>query len=96
MKISRDVVRKVAQLARLSFSEDEESKLAEEMGSLLDHFEDLKDLDTTNVEATTHAVPLDCLQRADEMKPSDKASTLLDNAPRGKDNHFLVPKIIDA
>lgn len=96
MKIGLDVMHKVAQLARLSFSAEQEVTLAEEMGALLDHFKDLEQLDTSNVDATTHAVPLDCLQREDQAVPSTLAADLLANAPRGKDNHFLVPKIIDA
>ena len=96
MKIDSNVVHKVAQLARLSLSEEEEGKLAQEMGDLLDHFEALQELDTSEVEATTYAVPLECLQREDRALPSLDADRILQNAPRSKDGHFLVPKIIDA
>ncbi|MGV8073297.1 MAG: Asp-tRNA(Asn)/Glu-tRNA(Gln) amidotransferase subunit GatC [Syntrophobacteraceae bacterium] len=93
-KISRDEVRHVANLARLELSEQEEMRMTEQMNQILTYMDKLNELDTTNIPATTHAIQLQNVFRADEARPSLDRKNVLANAPDSDGKSFLVPKVI--
>ena len=56
MEFDRDSVRKVAHLARLELTADEEQQFSGQLSSILDYFEQLSELDTEDVPPTTRAI----------------------------------------
>ncbi len=48
--ISREEVRHLASLSRIELTAAEEEKLRHDLGAMLDHFEELKEVNTDNVE----------------------------------------------
>ena len=88
-------VKYVAHLARLSLTPDEERKLADQLGNVLDYIEKLKELDVARVEPTAHAVPMVNVARADEVSPSLQHDDALRNAPARANGLFIVPKIVE-
>ena len=96
MALSLDEVREIAQLARLALTDAEVAKLRDELGAILGYVEKLRALDTSGVEPMTHAVPLDCPLRADEVAPSLSADEALAGAPKREDDFFQVPAILEA
>ena len=78
--IDRDQVLHVARLARLQLSEDELSKMAGELSSILD-----------DVPPTTHVVEVANALRPDEPRPSLPRDVVLEQAPATADGGFLVP-----
>jgi aspartyl-tRNA(Asn)/glutamyl-tRNA(Gln) amidotransferase subunit C len=94
MAISRDEVRRVALLARLSITDEEEQALADQLGHILEHFERLSELDTENVEPTAHVTATDTLFRDDVVRNQPATEQLLANAPGRDGRFFKVPKII--
>jgi aspartyl-tRNA(Asn)/glutamyl-tRNA(Gln) amidotransferase subunit C len=95
VKITVDEVRQVAMLARLGLSEAEAAKLAGELDTILAYVEQLRELDTSTVEGTSHAVPISCPTREDTRRPSGIADRLIEGAPEREDRFILVPKIIE-
>jgi aspartyl-tRNA(Asn)/glutamyl-tRNA(Gln) amidotransferase subunit C len=57
--------------------------------------EQLNRIDTTGVEPTSHAIPIQNAFREDETKPSFSREEVLEIAPEEEDGHFKVPRIID-
>jgi aspartyl-tRNA(Asn)/glutamyl-tRNA(Gln) amidotransferase subunit C len=88
-------VKYVAHLARLALTPEEEKKLADQLGHILEHIEKLKELDVTNVEPTAHAVPLVNVTRPDEVRPSLPHDEAMRNAPAQANGLFIVPKIVE-
>ena len=88
-------VKYVAHLARLELTPAEEKKFGEQLGHILEHIEQLKRLDVSNVEPTAHAVPLVNVTRPDEVTPSLAREDALRNAPAQRDGLFIVPKIVE-
>jgi aspartyl-tRNA(Asn)/glutamyl-tRNA(Gln) amidotransferase subunit C len=88
-------VKYVAHLARLQLSEDEQSKLAAQLGRILEYVEQLKKLDVTNVPPTAHAVPMSNVFRKDEARPSGDNARYLKNAPKAARGLFIMPKIVE-
>jgi aspartyl-tRNA(Asn)/glutamyl-tRNA(Gln) amidotransferase subunit C len=88
-------VKYVAHLARLSLSNEEEQKLAAQLGNILGYIEKLKEADVSGVEPTAHAFPLINVTRLDEIRPSMTNEEALRNAPANANGLFIVPKIVE-
>ena len=95
MKISRDIVRRVAELARLEFKEEELEKFTEQLGNILEHIDELNELDTSLVEPTFHVLDISTPVREDVVKPWLSPDEALENAPHREEDFFSVPKVIE-
>ena len=93
--ISKAEVEEIALLARLRLDDAEVERLRGELTAILGYAEKLQSLDTEGVEPMTHAVPLDCPLRPDEVGPSLPADEALAEAPQRVDDFFAVPRIIE-
>lgn len=93
--IDREQVRKVAHLARLQLKPEEEEKFTQELNSILDYFEQLKELDTDNVEPTMRAIDVSNITRPDQLEPYPNREALLMAAPEPDGDFFRVPKIMN-
>jgi len=87
-------VRYVAQLARLSFTEEEEQRLATELNAILQYMEQLNRLDTREVAPLTHVLELGNVLREDTPVPSLPREEALQNAPARTEAFFRVPKVL--
>ena len=96
MKISKKDVLDTAELARLEFDEETLSKFTRQLGDILMHIEDLAELDTENVEPTSHVLELSTPLRRDEVNQTITAEQSLRNAPGEEDGFFTVPKVIES
>ena len=92
--LTRKEVEEIALLARLHLEAPELASLEQELGAILEHFSTLASVDTTDVPAMTHAVPLDLRLRPDVRAPSLSQAEALANAPAKQGDVFLVPAII--
>ena len=88
-------IKYVAHLARLSLSPQEEQQLGQQLGSILDYIDKLKEVDVSGVEPTAHAFPLVNVIRPDETRPSLSNEEALRNAPAKANGLFIVPKIVE-
>ena len=95
MPVSLDDVRKVAQLARLAFSEGAEERLVEDLNEMLNYVASLDELDTAGVSPTAHVLPLENVFRKDTPQQNLSQHEALANAPSSGHGHFRVPKVIE-
>jgi aspartyl-tRNA(Asn)/glutamyl-tRNA(Gln) amidotransferase subunit C len=95
MSVSPDEVRHIARLARLSFDEDEERKLADEMNKILSYMETLNELDTDAIPPMSHVLDASNVYRADEAQERITHDQALSNAPDHDGDFFRVPKVIE-
>lgn len=70
-------------------------RLTEELGNILAHVEQLRELDLEGVPPTSHGVPLPPLLRDDEAGGQLDTERALELAPRRGGDAFSVPKIIE-
>lgn len=94
--IDREEVRKVANLARLKITEEEEVAFTTQLNSILGYFEQLSELDTTDVPPTTRAIELSNITRPDELDPFTDKEALRSAAPEQQGEFFRVPKILSS
>jgi aspartyl-tRNA(Asn)/glutamyl-tRNA(Gln) amidotransferase subunit C len=95
MSLSRDDVQHVAQLARLSFSEEEEARMADEMSQILDYVEKLNELDTSGVPPMSHVLDVTNVYREDDIEARIDQDQALAPAPDSDGDYFRVPKVVD-
>lgn len=92
--IDRDQVRKVAHLARLELTAEEEEQFTTQLGSILDYFEQLSELNTDNVSPTTRVIDVSNVTRPDDLQPYPYREEILSCAPDQEGEFFKVPKIL--
>ena len=84
---------KIAKLARLKITEIESDKLDGYLEQVVDYIDQLNQLDTSNVQPTSHVLPVHNVFRDDEGSKSKKIDYLT-GAPSNNKGHYEVPKII--
>lgn len=94
-KISLNDVEHVARLARLDLAPEDKERMRRELDSILAYIDKLSALDVSQVEPTSHAVPLTNVMRDDELRPSLPRDEMLANAPDRTGDFFRVPRIIE-
>ena len=95
MKITRDEVIKVANLARLDMDEESIDRFAEQIGTILEYVDTLNRVDTQGVNPTSHAIFLTNVFREDRETESFDREMSLANAPEKEEGNFIVPKVIE-
>ncbi len=95
MKLSREDVLHIARLARLGVTEAEVDRALEQLSNILENFEVLQQVDTTDVPPTAQSVPLQNVVRVDEVAPSLPQSQVLANAPRKEGGFFRVRAVLE-
>lgn len=88
MKLTLDQVKKVAKLANLPLTPEEEEKYSEQLSAILGYFDKLNEVDTTNIEPTFNVTGQSNVMREDETAPCLSQEEALSNAPKMKDSMF--------
>jgi len=94
MKLSREEVLHISTLCRMSLSEGELERFQEQLSNVLDNFEILKEVDTTDVPPTAYPTHLENVVRNDVTAPCLPQSDILANAPRREDGYFRVKAVL--
>lgn len=95
MSLTPEQVRKVALLARLDLTPEEEAKFASQLSGILDYFEQLSELDVTDVQPTTRAIDVSNVTRQDQLQPHSDREEILEGAPDRDGEFFKVPRIVN-
>tara|TARA_Y100001978_G_scaffold170907_1_gene160458 strand:+ start:719 stop:1012 length:294 start_codon:yes stop_codon:yes gene_type:complete len=93
-RISKEQVKKVAELARIELNEDEIDHHSIQLEKILDYINQLEKIDTENIPCTTRAIEVVNVVRNDINEKFEETNQILDLAPSREDDFFKVPKII--
>ena len=95
MKLTHDDVLHIALLARLGLTEIEVEKFREQLSNILENFEILQQVDTTDIPPTAQSVALQNIVSDDEVAESLPQSQILANAPQKERNFFKVRVVLE-
>lgn len=97
MSLSLEEVRRIASLARLRLSPEEEERFAGQLSAILGYVEELEELDVSAVEPMTHALAAGeaPARRVDQDRPGLGAEMAVAAAPERVGTHFKVPRILE-
>lgn len=96
MGLSRHEIEAVAHTARLELTSQELDKFTKQINTLLSSIISLQELDTTNVEPTSHANPVYNVFRKDKIEPSLTPEEAVANGPVVAENCFVVPRVVES
>ncbi|HET7579997.1 MAG TPA: Asp-tRNA(Asn)/Glu-tRNA(Gln) amidotransferase subunit GatC [Bacillales bacterium] len=94
-RITKEDVQHVADLARLSFSEEELETFTQQLDDIIGFAEQLNELNTENVEPTTHVLEMSNVLRDDEAREWLTREEALKNAPEKQDGQVKVPSVLE-
>ena len=95
MSIDNRTVRKVSKLAKIKINEKEETKLIEELNNILGWVDELKKVNTEQVEPMLSVFNESMIMRKDEVSSETSEELVLKNAPKRKSGFFVVPKVVE-
>ena len=95
MKVTDQDVKIVASLSRLNIDGEETKEVIAQLDKFLTYVENLQEIDTSKIEPTTYAVPMQNVFRDDKVKPSLERDLALSNAPLKDDCYFKVPRVLE-
>lgn len=85
----------IARLARVGLTEEDVDRLREQLSNILENFEILKQVDTTDVPPTAQSIPLQNVTKGDDVKDSLPQDKTLANAPRKEGQYFRVKAVLE-
>ena len=94
MKITSEVVSHIAKLSRLRLNDVEHELFTKQLNQILAYMDKLNELNTENVEPTSHVLHLKNVLRKDKLSASLPREKIFLNAPDKSGKYFKVPKII--
>jgi len=95
MKLSREQVLHISALCRMNLSDEEIERFRSQLSNVLDNFEILQQVNTTDVPPTAYPIPLSNVTREDKVTKSYPQSDILANAPRQEDSQFRVKAVLE-
>jgi aspartyl-tRNA(Asn)/glutamyl-tRNA(Gln) amidotransferase subunit C len=101
--VTIDDVRRVAELANLELSPEEEPRMQRDLNAILGHIAQLNELDTAGVPAMAQVGEMlggivddaGTSLREDTVRPSLDRATVMAAAPESDGRFFKVPKVIE-
>jgi aspartyl-tRNA(Asn)/glutamyl-tRNA(Gln) amidotransferase subunit C len=93
--LSRDDVRRIAELARIEVAEEGVAALQQDLNGIFGLIEQMRAVDTAGVEPMAHAVDVTQRLREDRVTEADQHELFQAGAPSVEDGLYLVPKVIE-
>lgn len=94
MKVTAELIDKLANLAMLEFNEEEKMIIQNDLQNMIALVNKLQELNTDDIEPLMHLSSNNHVLREDLVKPSITNTEALLNAPIKQAPFFAVPKII--
>ncbi len=95
MKLKREEVLHIAALARVGVTDADVEKFQEQLSNILENFDVLKKLDTSQVATTAQSIELRNVIMNDEIQPSLSQADVLANAPQREGDFFKVKVVLE-
>jgi aspartyl-tRNA(Asn)/glutamyl-tRNA(Gln) amidotransferase subunit C len=85
----------IANLARLALTPAEKERFARQLGEVLHHIAQLKNVDVSGVEPSAHAFAVHNVWAEDIPQPAMPVELALKNAPARRDQLIVVPRVVE-
>ena len=95
MGVTIEDVKKISELAKLEFKEEELEKFTYQMNEILDYMAQLSEINTDDVEPLYHVIEPGNVLRSDDVEPSCPRDEIMRNAPVKSGGFILVPRVIE-
>jgi aspartyl-tRNA(Asn)/glutamyl-tRNA(Gln) amidotransferase subunit C len=94
MNIDKDLIKKVAKIARLNLTESEIKEFLPQLKEILNSFSVMNDINTDNIKPAFQPIEIKNIYREDKIEKSLTQQGALSNTKHKKDGFFKGPKAI--
>lgn len=94
MKLDKNTVKRIADLSKLEFTSDETTAILKDMNQMLEFIDQLKELDTSNIDPLIHMTEDENILREDDAITGASQQEALKNAPSKDSTYFKIPKVL--
>ncbi|MBA1339267.1 MAG: aspartyl-tRNA(Asn)/glutamyl-tRNA(Gln) amidotransferase subunit C [Pelagibacterales bacterium] len=95
MSIDKDKIKHVSKLARILVEEKKIEGLTKDLTSIFKFIEQLKELNTDNIEPLSSISNQPLRSRKDVINDGKIREKILENSPQKNEEFFVVPKVIE-
>ena len=95
MEFDKKSLLKLGKLARISISDDKLNNLSQDLNSILEFVDQLKEIRTDQVDPTSNSLNQKLEVRDDKVENKNSTEDVLENAPEKEMNFFVVPKVFE-
>jgi aspartyl-tRNA(Asn)/glutamyl-tRNA(Gln) amidotransferase subunit C len=95
MKLKREEVLHIAKLARVGVTDEDVERFREQLSDILENFQILQQVDTTDVPPTAQPIPLQNVTKDDQVAESLLPGQILANAPKKEGEYFRVKAVLE-
>ena len=95
MEFDKKSLLKLGKLARISISDDKLNNLSQDLNSILEFVDQLKEIRTDQVDPTSNSLNQKLEVRDDKVENKNSTEDVWENAPEKEMNFFVVPKVIE-
>ena len=96
MRFNYDDIQHLADLARLELSEAEKTLFSDQLSSILEYADKLKQVDTAEITPAHELTGRQNSARLDLVCPSGQENAIMSQAPVQRDNLIVVPSVLAA
>ena len=93
--MDKKTVTTISYLSRLRIDKEKEEKIVQDLDNIIEFVDQLKDIDTSNVEPLTNPLEKTAKTRSDQITAKNLKKELLEIAPSSNDDYFLVPRVVE-
>lgn len=94
-RITDETIEYVSALAKMELSPEEKRQAKKDMENMLQYIDLMRQADTENVQPLYHIFSTENVFREDVVTGGDESDKTLRNAPKDRNNMFVVPRTID-
>jgi aspartyl-tRNA(Asn)/glutamyl-tRNA(Gln) amidotransferase subunit C len=95
MSLDPAAVARIATLARIKLSDEQQAAMARELSGILDWIAQLDEVDTHQTEPLRSVMDINTEWRADTVSDGERTEDVLRNAPSRHGAYFVVPKVVE-
>jgi aspartyl-tRNA(Asn)/glutamyl-tRNA(Gln) amidotransferase subunit C len=95
MMIDKEEVKRIALLARMGIDETDLEKFQNQLSNILNNFNILQEVDTSDLPPTAQSISLTNVFREDNTRPSYTTEEVLSNAPQREEDYIKVQAVLE-
>jgi len=95
MSITEKDIKKIAKLAKIAITEEEQKQFTKQVGEIIKWVEQLNEIDTNNVKELTNVNEIYLRINEDKISDGDILEQVLSNSKKNIFGYFTVPKVIE-
>ena len=93
--MDKKTVTTISYLSRLKIDEEKEEKITNDLENIIKFVDQLKDVDTSDIEPLTNPLEKTAKTRDDIVTADNLKKELLEIAPSSNEDYFLVPRVVE-